>query len=33
MRVIVGGIMHETHTFSGERTTPDSLSTVRDDEL
>jgi microcystin degradation protein MlrC len=20
MRVIVGGIMHETHTFSGERT-------------
>ena len=33
MRFIVGGIMHETHTFSSERTTLASLSTVRGDEL
>ena len=33
MRFIVGGIMHETHTFSSERTTLASLLTVRGDEL
>lgn len=33
MRFILGGIMHETHTFSSERTTLASLSTVRGDEL
>jgi microcystin degradation protein MlrC len=33
VRFIVGGIMHETHTFSSERTTLDSLSMVRGEEL
>jgi microcystin degradation protein MlrC len=33
MRFIVGGIMHETHTFSSERTTLDSLATVRGEEF
>jgi microcystin degradation protein MlrC len=34
MRLIVGGIMHETHTFSAEPTTLESLSVVaRGDEL
>jgi microcystin degradation protein MlrC len=33
VRFIVGGIMHETHTFSSERTTLASMSTVRGDEL
>jgi microcystin degradation protein MlrC len=34
MRLITGGIMHETHTFSAEPTTLDSLSVVaRGDEL
>src|SRR3712207_57865 len=29
MRLITGGIMHETHTFSTEPTTADSFATVR----
>ena len=34
MRLIAGGIMHETHTFSTEPTTLESLSMVaRGDEL
>ena len=33
MRFIVGGIMHETHTFSSEPTTLATLATVRDEEL
>ena len=34
MRLIVGGIMHETHTFSAEPTTLATLETmVRGDEL
>ena len=34
MRLIVGGIMHETHTFSAEPTTIDTLQTVaRGEEL
>jgi microcystin degradation protein MlrC len=34
MRLIVGGIMHETHTFSAEPTTLDTLSVVaRGEEL
>lgn len=34
MRLIVGGIMHETHTFSAEPTTVESLAvTLRGDEL
>src|SRR5690242_12290671 len=34
LRLIVGGIMHETHTFSAEPTTLDTLETVvRSEEL
>lgn len=33
MRFILGGIMHETHTFSSEPTTLASLFTARGDEL
>ncbi|MCC6313406.1 MAG: M81 family metallopeptidase [Thermomicrobiales bacterium] len=33
MRFIVGGIMHETHTFSSEPTTTSTLPTFRGDEL
>src|SRR5918998_1534209 len=34
MRLIAGGIMHETHTFSAEPTTVESLDVVaRGDEL
>ena len=34
MRLIAGGIMHETHTFSAEPTTLESLNVVaRGDEL
>ena len=33
MRLIVGGIMHETHTFSVEPTRVDTLPTWRGDEL
>ncbi len=32
MRFIVGGIMHETHTFSAEPTTPERLPVQRGDE-
>ncbi|MER3439648.1 MAG: hypothetical protein C4346_19790, partial [Chloroflexota bacterium] len=33
MRLIVGGIMHETHTFSAEPTTLQTLPTFRGEEL
>lgn len=33
MRFVVGGIMHETHTFSAERTTLASFVTCRGDEV
>ncbi|MCC6944566.1 MAG: M81 family metallopeptidase [Thermomicrobiales bacterium] len=33
MRIITGGIMHETHTFSAEPTTIDSFAIARGDEL
>ena len=33
MRIVVGGIMHETHTFSSEPTTLESLTLVCGDEL
>lgn len=33
MRLLVGGIMHETHTFSVEPTTLDSLDIYRGDEI
>ena len=33
MRIIVGGIMHETHTFSAEPTTVDSIPVVRGQDL
>ena len=34
MRLIAGGIMHETHTFSAEPTTLESLNVVaRGEEL
>lgn len=32
MRFVTGGIMHETHTFSAEPTTPESFPTSRGDE-
>ena len=33
MRLITGGIMHETHTFSAEPTTLETLGVARGEEL